>query len=386
MSATKTCNDKDLQHLVEALPENLDFILGHFEKPLWPRTISTRTTQGRQISVYSREEALARFEQANLLDCRINAYPLYTGFGGINRQPPNFVFIDIDRCKFKTERAFWLSVEKTCKNIKQMISGNATVLWTGNGVHIDQPVKLIYDNASTLEEIDIFSEFKEDPTGRKKDLSTRFMRFAEELFTGSKYDPDHRPSVRSCLLRVPGTLNSKCIDPPTGNYIKDPEVRIIQMWDGQRPAVNWILRDFRRWLINEAIKDKIALRARQANLSQKRKKGHISNYYNISSPHPYYGYIEKILQTPIDHCRRKVVSLIIIPYLVVIKKIESDNEIFNIARDWLDRCNQIKPLDRAHDYNARIRSSIASSRRSQIRPMGLERLGQENKELYNRLQ
>ena len=281
--------------------------------------------------------------------------------------------------------AFWLSVEKTCKNIKQMICGNATVLCTGNGVHIDQPVKLVYDNASTLEEIDIFGEFKEDPTGRKKDLSTRFMRFAEELFTGSKCDPDHRPSVRSCLLRIPGTLNSKCIDPSTGNYIKDPQVRIIQMWDGQRPAVNWILRDFRRWLINEAIKDKIALRVRQSNLNHKRNKGHIRND-DSNSPHDYYSYVEKILLTPTDDCRRNVVSLIIIPYLVVIKKIESDNEVFNIARDWLDRCNQIKPLDSAHDYNVRIRSSIASSRRSQIRPMGLERLGQENRELYNRLQ
>ncbi|HXP48908.1 MAG TPA: hypothetical protein VN922_03080 [Bacteroidia bacterium] len=45
--------------------------------------------------VYDKEEALARFKQASLLDSRISAYPAYTGFGGINRQAPNFIFIDL---------------------------------------------------------------------------------------------------------------------------------------------------------------------------------------------------------------------------------------------------------------------------------------------------
>jgi hypothetical protein len=68
--------------------EGLDFILSHFEDPLWPRTISTKTTEGRQVLVCNKEEALARYEQANYLDCRISAYPDYNnGMGLIDKHP-----------------------------------------------------------------------------------------------------------------------------------------------------------------------------------------------------------------------------------------------------------------------------------------------------------
>jgi hypothetical protein len=52
------------------LEEGLDYILSHFEgQPrLFPRMISTKTTEGRQVVVNSKEEALTRFAQANLLD------------------------------------------------------------------------------------------------------------------------------------------------------------------------------------------------------------------------------------------------------------------------------------------------------------------------------
>ena len=89
------------------ISEGLDYLLSHFpgqeQEPIWPRTISTRTTDKRQILVYSREEALARFKQASWLDCRISAYHSYTEYKGINRQAPNFIFIDLDRATFNTE-------------------------------------------------------------------------------------------------------------------------------------------------------------------------------------------------------------------------------------------------------------------------------------------
>jgi hypothetical protein len=46
------------------------------------------------------------------------------------------------------------------------------------------------------------------------------------------------------MLRVPGSINSK----------NNSQVRIIQRWDDQRPCINWILRDFRRYLIQKTIK------------------------------------------------------------------------------------------------------------------------------------
>jgi hypothetical protein len=82
---------------------SLDFILSHSENPIWPRTIFT--PKEKQVLVYTKDEVLARFKRAKLLDCRINAYPDNAGFGGINRQAPNFVFIDLDLSRFNSVEA-----------------------------------------------------------------------------------------------------------------------------------------------------------------------------------------------------------------------------------------------------------------------------------------
>jgi hypothetical protein len=99
--------------------DGLDFILGHFRQPIWPRTISTRTTEGRQLVVDSREEALARFAQSNWLDCRISAYPVKATvnpsalerFQGLAYITPRSlaVMIDLDKGTFKSERALELA-------------------------------------------------------------------------------------------------------------------------------------------------------------------------------------------------------------------------------------------------------------------------------------
>src|SRR5687768_9237998 len=116
--------------------DGLDFILSHFEEPIWPRTISTYATQGRQTEVFNKEEALAKFSQANWLDCRISAFPSYTNYKGLNRQAPNFIFIDLDKSNFKTERSQILALNTTLKNIRERLDGNPAVIWSGNGYHI----------------------------------------------------------------------------------------------------------------------------------------------------------------------------------------------------------------------------------------------------------
>ena len=40
----------------------------------------------------------------------------------------------------------------------------------------------------------------------------------------NKADVNHNPSLKSCMVRVPGSINSK----------NGQEVRIIQEWDGNR--------------------------------------------------------------------------------------------------------------------------------------------------------
>ena len=65
--------------LLYNLEQQFDFILGHFEAPIWPRTISTYATRNGQILVNNKEEALAWFKAADYKDCKINAYPDFTG-------------------------------------------------------------------------------------------------------------------------------------------------------------------------------------------------------------------------------------------------------------------------------------------------------------------
>jgi hypothetical protein len=84
-----------IRHAAITVAEGLDFILGHFQEPIWPRSISTQTTEGRQVLAYSKEEVLAWFEAANFLDCRINEFHDYIVWNGINRQSPNLIFIDL---------------------------------------------------------------------------------------------------------------------------------------------------------------------------------------------------------------------------------------------------------------------------------------------------
>jgi len=115
----------------------LDFILGHFEEPLFPRTISRFQTQNRQVEAFNKENTVNLFEYSKFVDCKINAYPSYTEYSGINLQAPNFIFIDLDKSSFKTHGAHELALNLTLKNIKEKLNGgHPTVLWSDNGYHI----------------------------------------------------------------------------------------------------------------------------------------------------------------------------------------------------------------------------------------------------------
>ena len=244
-----------------------DFILSHFEGPIWPRTIYTKTL-GIQKLVYSKEEALARFKQANYLDCRINAYPDYTEWHGINRQAAN-LDIDIDKSKFKTERAFNLALNQTLRNIKNIVGASPTVLWTGNGVHILLPLQAII-----LEQEEIFSKFDKP--------SRFFLLFAERYLSNNKSDPAHNPSFKSCLIRIPGSYNSKCVEMNNGIADTTAEVRIIQKWDKHRPNVKPLLYKFYIWIAGKKIAELNELQKGTMTKNKKVKK-YNSNTPSISS-------------------------------------------------------------------------------------------------------
>ena len=195
-----TANNRTLHP--EVISENVDFILSHFQSPIFPRRIMTKRL-GYQKEVFSKQELLNYFKSSDYEDCRINAYPSFTNYQGINRVAPSFVMIDIDLRDFDNSRDKLDGLlNKILTKISSTIHGYPTVLWTGNGYHIYQPM-----DGFVLEEEDRFARLRE-PQG--KDLTSKFMQFAEEFLANKKGDPQHNPTVSSCLVRVPGTLNSKC--------------------------------------------------------------------------------------------------------------------------------------------------------------------------------
>jgi hypothetical protein len=207
--------------------EGLDFLLNHFQEG-FPRHISTLSTQNKQIPVYNKQQALDVFEYAGFLDCKIRAYPSYIEWRGINRQAPNFIFIDLDLSRFGSEEALDNALNMTLQNIIEKLNGSPTVIWSGHGYHIYLPVE-----SFILEEESDFNKFEQP--------SRRFIQFAERYLSNKNSDPCHSytMSFKNCMLRVPGSFNSK-----SG---KD-EVKIIQRWNGDRPSIKPLLFSFYLYL------------------------------------------------------------------------------------------------------------------------------------------
>ena len=219
--------------------------------------------------------------------------------------------IDLDLKDFESQENLDKILQKTLNKINKVFHGaQPTVLWTGGGYHIYQPIR-----GFILEEIDRFACYK-DPS--KKDLTSRFMQFAEDYFTDKKSDPQHIPSVKSCLIRIPGTINSKY----------NQEVTIVQKWDGSRPPIQYLLMKYRTWLVAEKINDK---------QEEKRLWKHRSMKNLGYSRTNAILWIGKLLQTPIADHRKYAIWRIIMPYLFNIKKL-SDPEVISIVQTWLDSC------------------------------------------------
>lgn len=83
------------------------------------------------------------YEESNRVDCRVNAYPSYTEYKGIQRYPPNFIFADLDLSLSKDRQALDMALDGTLRTTRFKINGSPTVLWTGNGYHIYQPVEAV---------------------------------------------------------------------------------------------------------------------------------------------------------------------------------------------------------------------------------------------------
>jgi hypothetical protein len=349
-SATIARNKKEID-------SGIDFIIKHFDPTIlyFPRTIMTKKSNC-QIVVYAKEEALHYFIESEFQDCRINAYRYSpSSFNSIEQWTPDLIFIDIDRSDFKSDRSCKLALSNTLKNIKEKLDGYPTVLFTGGGYHIYQPIEgIVFENYNG-----IFGEFSND-----FDLFKEFLRFSKNNLSKGKADKNSNPSFKSCLLRIPGSINSK--------YGK--KVTMVQKWNGYRPIViEEFLEDFRTNLIQKKIDEHI----HRQNIINRRKRNK-NNYNDYSN---YYQWIDKkILANPFPDCRKTIVDLILAPYLINIKKL-SYEESYQIIRDWLDKCNSLQKLDNYRNF-VEYRVSYAlknAASKPQIGPISLYKIKTDNR-------
>jgi hypothetical protein len=366
-SSSVTIIDNNKSKSYQEVENGLDFLLSHFNQDrLFPRKIQTQNSKGKQIEVFSKEQAMKYFEQSDFIDCKINAFPIFTNYKGIQRYPPDSIFIDIDRCSFETDKQFENAVSKTKKNIKDKLNGFPTINNSGNGVHIILPIECpILEQIPQFEKYtDIFPSFN---------ISEQFIRFAEKTLSNGKSDPGHYPSFKSCHIRVPGSINKKCLD-NREKRVSGIRVKTIQKWNSVRVLISReFIEDFRTYL-EQKITD-------QENNNY--KNNHNNNNNRHIYPPSYYKWIEQILQTSLPDYRKMLVRLILAPYLVNFKKL-SYQESYDILIEWLQKCSSIRKLDFNLGYQVKSALNIATKKR--IPPMKLETMKNKNSELYHSLQ
>ena len=332
--------------------KGLDFILSHLQEPIWPRTVSTKATGGRQIIVNSKDEALAYFKAANYFDCRISAYPFWrpstlSDFVGIrNTIPPSFVMIDLDLSNFNDKvNTIKTTLRKTLQRINQLLSSAPTVIWSGNGYHVYIPI-----NAAVLEGIKEFIDIDQ--------VSTKFLRFAEWYLSSGKSDPAHNSTVslNNCMLRIPGTYNSK----------NNAQVSTVRRWDNNRPRITLLLGSFCAYLKDQQLREQSFLQQNAATM--------------ISSTTENIPWIERLLQTAVSNGRKYSIWRILVPYLVNRQHRSVEQSTCTIM-NWLNRCAQLARLD----FNPSSRINYATRHVGKHGPVHPDTIGKEHDTLYELL-
>jgi hypothetical protein len=129
----------------------------------------TNYTKG-QMTVYSKEQVIYWFGQANYEDCRINAYPAFISEAeeqdykqgiNLNLSSPNILFIDLDLKCFKSKEELNKWLDKILKNIANTLHRvKPLVVWSGHGYHIVTPVKA----TEALEQFEDFEPYTSEPS------------------------------------------------------------------------------------------------------------------------------------------------------------------------------------------------------------------------------
>jgi hypothetical protein len=368
-----TDTNQEKQRRKQLVSEGVDLILSIFtavgQQRLFPRTIMTRNSNG-QIVIQTKDEILYRFEQANYQDCRINAYQAFMSKteerdydNGINLNlfSPNILFIDLDAKRFDSDTLLQRALKHILKNIASLLYDvKPLVLWSGHGYHIIIPV----NSKEALENFTDFTPYTTEP-------SKEFLQFAERFLSLNKADVANSPGFKSCLLRVPYTFNSKCVDEGI-----EAEVKIIQQWDSSKrlPDIDHLLIEFQTFLVDKKLKEEM-------------KENGCCVKFDISviSTTNILSYAERLLNMSIVDYRKFAISLILAPYFVNIQHL-SDTEASCKVKEWLLMCDKVKNLEPSVAYfDDYTRKALVRARNSGIKSLRLETLKVKNNALYEML-
>ena len=270
------------------------------------------------------------------MDCRISAYTELD-------DSPNFLFIDIDTL----DRPVLTKVLDRCTKFGYF----PTVLFTGSGYHIYQPVE---EPQIQLQRIENFAKY----SLTNEELITQFLRVSADYISERRKNLNHNPSLKSCMVRVPGSINSK----------NGQEVTIMQEWDGNRPDIISLLGIFYSRLATR----KIIAEKSQRSISKFRADNN-SNKIN---------WIEILLKTPLDDYRKTIVNLILAPYLINFRRL-ANKKAFEIIKEWLESCSARRKL--YLNVNSLISNALHNALKSCYKPMWLDTLKARNPEIYKRL-
>ena len=357
---------------------SIDFILSHFDSPSgqFPRKMMTFRSNG-QFTVNTKQEILKRCVQSDFKDCRINAYPETIVKEGILIQSPNFVFVDLDLGNFDNDLNKLYKVKSsTLRKMEQMHGSHPTLSWTGNGYHIYLPIDVpVLDNEYVFSKDKFPNLFSLNGKYSRYFVSEAFMQFAEDFFTSGKADPNHRPKYKTCLIRIPDTFNSKCLN--RGLSLEDSKVRILQKWNGKRMDGEAITHEFMIWLTKQEI-NHIKSSSNKPHSLKKNKSKYLgsgeSHRQNKSSSR--IEWIEHLLQIPIEDQRKYCLWRIIGPYLLNVKHI-SEVETAKTMEKWLDLCSNLKKLD----FEPKIKIYGIIKGNKGFKPISYAKLKDENREL-----
>jgi hypothetical protein len=163
------------------------------------------------------------------------------------------------------------------------------------------------------------------------------------------------PSFKSAQIRVPNSINGKCLENREKRLSGNIKVKTIQEWNGVRAHISReFIEDFRTYL-----EGKLSEQELEDNNSLSNNNKVIQNKYDNDS----IDWIEKLSQVPVEDLRKKCIDLIFVPYFILVKKLSIEETTQKIS-EWLQKCDSIRKID--FDTQYRIKAAIKNTNKKQI--------------------